>query len=203
MDVLHITAECFPIAKVGGLADVLGALPKYLNTKKCPASVVMPYYDNKFTSTNNENLVLDFKGDIVLGHLSFEFEILKVESLDAFPIYLVKIPNLLDRAEVYGYEDDTERFFTFQLVVLKWLLQFENKPKTLHCHDHHTGLVPFLITHCHMFQSLSAIPTVFTIHNAQYQGQFSFDKLYYFPPFDLNYSGLLEWDNQINPLLQP
>jgi starch synthase len=49
MKILHISAECYPVAKVGGLADVVGSLPKYQNSKTVQSQVIMPFYDNKFT----------------------------------------------------------------------------------------------------------------------------------------------------------
>ncbi|MFC2128076.1 glycogen synthase, partial [Bacteroidota bacterium] len=68
------------------------------------------------------------------------------------------------------------------------------------CHDYHTGLIPFMLSKAHIYDSMKNIPTVLTIHNAQYQGQFSFDKLHYFPAYDLSNSGLIEWADLINPL---
>ena len=52
MTIFHISAECFPVAKVGGLADVVGALPKYLNQAGQIAKVILPGYDTKFTNEN-------------------------------------------------------------------------------------------------------------------------------------------------------
>jgi starch synthase len=199
MDILHISAECYPVAKVGGLADVVGALPKYQNKVGKKTSVVMPFYDTEFSK--NTNYKVDFTHRVQLGDLIYDFEVLEAEIKDAeFPLYQIKIPGLLDRENVYGYEDDTERFVAFQKAVLLWVLQFENKPEILHCHDYHTGLIPFMASQAHEFDALKYIPSVLTIHNAQYQGQFSFDKLNYFPPYDLSNSGLLEWNDVINPL---
>ena len=58
MNLLHITAECYPIAKVGGLADVVGALPKYQNNSETSSKVIMPFYDIKFTKENSFKSVL-------------------------------------------------------------------------------------------------------------------------------------------------
>lgn len=199
MEIIHISAECYPIAKVGGLADVVGALPKYQNKAGKKSAVIMPYYKTKFTQNNL--LKTDHKGTVSLGNLRYDFEVfvLDNEAL-GYPLYLVKIPGLMDRDNVYGYNDDTERYLAFQKAVLNWILQFNDKPKIVHCHDYHTGLIPFMMLYAHKYQSLRKTPTILTIHNAQYQGQFSFDKLNYFPEYDLSNSGLLEWDQMINPL---
>ncbi|HMG11322.1 MAG TPA: glycogen/starch synthase, partial [Mucilaginibacter sp.] len=57
MKIYHLSAECYPVAKVGGLADVVGALPKYQNMLGLQAAVVMPYYDRKFTRENEFDIV--------------------------------------------------------------------------------------------------------------------------------------------------
>ncbi|WP_010177987.1 glycogen synthase [Aquimarina agarilytica] len=197
--IIHVTAECYPIAKVGGLADVVGALPKYQEKSGITSQVVMPFYDKDFTKSTHFNCVIN---DLVyLGETAFEYEILEVPKKQlGFSVFLIKIENLTDRENVYGYHDDTERFTAFQKVVADFVLQMELKPDVIHCHDHHTGLLPFFMSYAHKYNSLKTIPTVLTIHNAQYQGWFSFDKLHYFPEYDLKHSGIIEWDHQINPL---
>src|ERR1700755_616023 len=96
MRVFHLSAECYPVAKVGGLADVVGALPKYQNRLGMDASVVMPFYERKFVQENEWEVV--FEASSFLGTRRFYFEIIK-ERTDklGFPLYLVKIPGLLDR----------------------------------------------------------------------------------------------------------
>jgi len=201
MKVIHVSAECYPAAKVGGLADVVGALPKYQTNLKHEASVIMPFYDNKYAKSVTYET--DFNCNVALGENIYKATVLKVKNSFkelGYNLYQVQIENLLDRENVYGYEDDTERFIAFQKVVLDWILQFQHKPKTIHCHDHHTGLIPFMLTQCLAYQSIKSIPTIFTIHNAEYQGEFSFDKLSYLPEYNLEYSGILEWDYAINPM---
>jgi starch synthase len=67
-------------------------------------------------------------------------------------------------------------------------------------HDHHAGLIPFMIKYCYAFNHLANIPTVLTIHNAQYQGWIGWDKNHYLPAYDSWKSGMLDWKNNINPL---
>ena len=199
MKIIHISAECYPLAKVGGLADVVGALPKYQNNLGNEACVVMPYYDNKFAQNNS--FEVEYTSAVNLGDLTYHVDFLTLNDNNlGYKVYAVRIPTLLDREHVYGYGDDTERFLAFQKATLDWILHSENKPDIIHCHDHHTGLIPFMVSKAHKYNSIKDIPTVLTIHNAQYQGQFSFNKLYYFPEYDLSNSGLIEWEQQINPL---
>ena len=198
MKILNVSAECFPVAKVGGLADVVGALPKYQNKMGVASEVVMPFYANSFAEGRNFKTI--FKDHLKLGKLHFDFEVLVPEEPIEFPLYLIKIPGLLDRSEVYSYDDDTERFLAFQIAVLEWVLSMEEKPSVIHAHDHHAGFIAFLMSHARKYAELKEIPTVLTIHNAQYQGQFGYDKLRYFPEFDLDKIGLIDWDGAINPL---
>lgn len=198
MEILNVSAECFPLAKVGGLADVVGALPKYQQKEGVLSKVIMPLYGNDFMK--NLQLNLEYKNHLKLGKLHYDFKIFTPEESFGFPVFLVQIPGLFDRPEIYSYEDDVERFLAFQLAVLDWLLSLEKKPSIVHSHDHQTGFISFLMSHAKGYESLKEIPTVFTIHNAQYQGQFGYDKLRYFPEFDLKKMGLIDWDGAINPL---
>lgn len=199
MEIYHISAECFPAAKVGGLADVVGALPKYLNRLGHSAKVVIPGYDTKFSREREFEDI--FAGEIKLGDFHFHYDVVK-ESGDSlgFELFQIRIPQLFDRAEIYGHEDDTERFTAFQIAFLDWLTATGARPDVVHCHDHHTGLVPFMMQHCFRFGHFNRTPTVLTIHNAQYQGWFSFDKVHYLPEFDTVNTGYLEWNGIINPL---
>ncbi len=199
MEVFHISAECFPVAKVGGLADVVGALPKYQNKLGLTAKVVVPGYDNKFTQENKfENI---HHGKLRLGQFLFDYTIKKLSSDKlGFELYLIAIPQLFDRPNVYSYDDDTERFMAFQIAFLNWLTETKQHPDLLHCHDHHTGLIPFMAAHSYQYHNLKNVPTVITIHNGQYQGWFSKSKMDYIPKFDHYKTGLLEWNGIINPL---
>lgn len=198
MNVIHVSAECYPIAKVGGLGDVVGSLPKYQQEAGANARVVTPFYDNKFTAAHKFKSV--YESELILGENTYQYEILKLkeEVLD-IEVLFVDIPELLFKDFVYS-EDDTARFTAFQIAVMDWILTLKEKPSVIHCHDHHTGLIPFMAQECFKYESLNGIPTILTIHNAQYQGWFSHDKVHYLPAFDINHIGLLDWDGVINPL---
>ncbi|MCG1035912.1 glycogen synthase [Polaribacter sargassicola] len=198
MDILHVSAECYPIAKVGGLADVVGALPKYQKKLNTTSSVIMPYYNNPFTQKNNFNVVYENK--LEMGKELFSFRVLKLSSNSLeFDLYCVDIPEFLYTDYVYS-SSDTERFLAFQIATLDWVLSLERKPDIIHVHDHHTGLIPFMVSQSYRYETLKNIPTIFTIHNAQYQGWFSHNKVYLIPEFNFTNVGLLDWNSNINPL---
>ncbi len=205
MKVLHISAECYPAAKAGGLGDVVGALPKYLNQAGLPAAVVIPKYRLKWI--NNHHFEPVYQGVVRIhhGHVPFQIQRQAGDTL-GFPLFVADIPGKFDRPGIYadpggwGYGDDVERYLSFQQAVLQWVANSPGRPDILHCHDHHTGLIPFMVKHCPEYRSLSRIPTVFTIHNGMYHGAFSWEKFYLLPFFDGDARGLLDWGDSINPL---
>ena len=199
MEIFHIGAECYPAAKVGGLADVVGALPKYQSNVKTQVRVVIPCYDNLFRKENNFECV--HWSTLQLGKFNFPFSVLKETTNKlGFELYVIEIPELFDRPNIYSYEDDIERFLSFQIATLDWIIGRGGVPDVIHCHDHHTGLIPFMMTYGYKYEKLRNASTVITIHNGLYQGQFGFDKLHYLPEFDLAHVNVLEWGNCINSL---
>jgi starch synthase len=199
MEIFHISAECYPVAKVGGLADVVGALSKFQNKVGHLVRVVIPCYDIQYVKENEFESV--YAARVKLGKFNFPFEILKEkENKLGFELYLVAIPELFDRKEIYAYEDDIERFLSFQIAFLDWLVSKDSYPDIINCHDHHTGLIPFMMLYAFKYEKLQDIPTLITIHSSLYQGQFGFDKLYYLPDFDLSHVHVLQWNHQINSM---
>ncbi|MES2774955.1 MAG: glycogen/starch synthase [Bacteroidota bacterium] len=199
MEIIHVSAECYPVAKAGGLGDVVGALPKYQNQLGHTAKVVMPMYRTKFLYQNEWETV--HESGTYLGSQWFRYAIIKeVTNKLGFDLYLVDINGLLDREQVYGYSDDTERFLAFQIAVLHWINHWQHLPHVIHCHDHHTALVPFMLRYCYGIDRLRNIRTTLTIHNGQYQGWLGWDKKDLIPAYDTWKSGLLEWNYMINPL---
>jgi len=199
MHVIHFAAECYPVAKVGGLADVLGALPKYQHMAGVRASVVIPYYDKPFVQQHEWLSV--HTGSIQQGSITYPYTVLK-EQADTlgFEFYLIHIEKLLDRPEVYGYADESEQFLAYQHAALDWLCARQIRPDIVHCHDHHAGLIPFYIEYAAQFSFLKGVPTVGTVHNAQYQGWMHWHMAAWMPSFDTWRWGLLDWDGMINPL---
>jgi len=199
MRIYHLAAECYPIAKIGGLGDVVGALPKYQVKAGLQAAVVLPHYDRKFVHENKFDVV--FRATNLFAGVRQDFEVWK-ESTDTlgFELYLIHIPGLLDRPEVYSYPDENEQFIAYQLAFLDWINWSQQSPDIIHCHDHHAGLIPFVLKYSAIYTRLANTPTVFTIHNGQYHGAFGYNKFKYLPEVDMRYAGLLDWAGAINPL---
>src|SRR5450432_428975 len=120
MEILHVSAECYPAAKAGGLGDVVGALPKYQLQSGHIAKVVMPMYRTKFLYEHQWEVV--HKGYTHLGNWWFNYTVIKEKTnLLGFDLYQVDILGLLDRENIYGYSDDAERFTAFQVCVVDWI----------------------------------------------------------------------------------
>jgi len=199
MVIVHVSAECYPMAKAGGLGDVVGALPKYQNKQGDKAVVVMPMYQTSFLKENNWEV--QYKGNTNLGNWFFDYTIIKESTGKlGYDLYLVDINGLLDRPKIYGYTDDMDRFIGFQVAFVNWLSHWAELPSIVHCHDHQAGLIPFMMKYCYDYQKLEKVKTVLSIHNAQYQGSMGWDKSILIPRWDNNKKGLLEWDNCINSL---
>ena len=199
MEIIHVSAECYPVAKAGGLGDVVGALPKYQADLGHITKVIMPMYRTKFLMQNEWELV--HEGGQNIGDHHFKYAVIKEKTNKlGFDLYLLDINGLLDREKIYGYDDDTQRFLAFQFAVCDWIGKWQHRPDIIHCHDHQAGLIPFLIRHSYPFNHLAGIPSVFTIHNAQYQGWIGWDRSYLLPAYDTFKWGMLDWNNTINPL---
>ena len=199
MNVIHLSVECYPIAKVGGLADVVGALPKYQRKLGIDACVVMPWYDKPYVHSHKFEKIAE--GGFYQGSQYLTYTVLQDKETDlGYPIYLINVPGYLDRPEVYGYPDDSEQWLAFQHAFLHWIKNNNIRPNLINCHDHHVGLIPFLLKYGNDFKELSSIKTLFTIHNGQYQGWMNWSRGILLPGFDTWKWGLLDWGGSINPL---
>ncbi len=207
IQVLHLSAECYPAAKTGGLGDVVGSLPKYLTQEGILSAAIIPKYDTKWI--RQREWVTVYSSAVWINWREWRFTIQQeAGNTQGYPLFVVNLPGLFDRVGIYNdtsgaaYGDEIERSTTFQQAVLDWLLSFpwHDRPRIIHCHDHHTGLVPFMLKYCPAYRELAPIPTVFTIHNGQYQGAFGWSNNVYIPPYVSEARGLLDWNNTINPM---
>jgi starch synthase len=206
MHIIHLSAECYPAAKAGGLGDVVGALPKYLNQMGEKCEVILPKYKTHWLDDQEYETI--WESNAPLGMEFFNFSILRVKGDPlGFPLYVIDVPGRFDRPGIYidpwsghGFWDEYERFLSFQIAGLEWIMSREENPDVVHCHDHHTGLVPFMMSNCNRYKPLEEIPTVITVHNAEYHGQQDKDKFKLIPAFDIEKLGLLDWDGRLNCL---
>ncbi len=207
IQVLHISAECYPAAKTGGLGDVVGSLPKYMTQAGVLSAAVIPKYSLKWI--HGREWVTVYHGAIRSDWRTIHFSVQQEKSNAlGFPFFVVDIPGLYDRPGIYNdpagwaYGDEIERYLVFQQAVLQWIISFpeHERPRVLHCHDHHTGLIPFMTKYSPDFRPLAETPTVFTIHNGQYQGAFSWKNHNILPYYDAWARNYMDWNGAINPM---
>jgi starch synthase len=170
--VLMVSSEAAPLAKTGGLADVVGALPAALREAGDEVAVVVPRYgtiDLKRTRRVYDGIAIN------LGPTRYDIAIYQAPA--DFPFYLVDCPPLFDRKGLYGeagidFPDNHIRFAVFAraaLAVARVLFRTE----IFHCHDWQSGLVPALLRSSFATDpTFLGVKTLFTIHNLGYQGLF-------------------------------
>ncbi len=169
--VLFVSSEVAPFIKVGGLADVVGALPRTLANQGCDARVILPLYKK---IKQNQAANLHFMGwkMVKMGWRSLYAGLYSLQ-LDGVTYYFIDNEYYFNYDQVYlEYTFDIERYCFFQRAVLEFLgdfMQFE--PDILHCNDWQTGMMPLLLeAHYKAFGIHVNMKTVYTIHNLKYQG---------------------------------
>jgi starch synthase len=171
---LFVAAECVPFVKTGGLADVVGALPKSLAQLGIDVRVILPKYKD---IPEHLRYQIQHKRWIMVG-LSWRQQYCGIEVLEheGITYYFIDNEYYFKRDGIYGYgnsNDDAERFAFFCKAVLESLPHLGFEIDILHLHDWHTGLIPvYLQAHYHSDPFYQRIRTVFTIHNLRYQGIF-------------------------------
>lgn len=177
MRILLVASECVPFAKTGGLADVVGALPKFIAKMGHQVDVLIPRY-RKIPVDRLSRVGLDFS--IPMGGHSKACSIRRAPESPApgEAIYFVDCPEYFDRDEFYGekgvdFPDNAERFALFSRAAIEFARRSSTPPDLFHCHDWQSALVPVLLkSEFRNDPSLKNLRTVFTIHNMGYQGLF-------------------------------
>jgi starch synthase len=171
MRVLFVAAEVAPFAKVGGLADVAGALPKALCALGHDVRVIMPRYGS--IDAARYGLRDELGGATVEVPGSSELARLQVGAIGEVPAYFVANDRYFGRENVYGYPDDTERFLYFCRAALSATDALGWAPEVVHVNDWHTAMIPHWMRQGYdLPSSLRGAASVITIHNLAYQGGF-------------------------------
>ena len=170
MKILFAASECMPFVKTGGLADVIGALPKEIIKTGADIRVIIPLY-RAIGQEVRERLEHVTYFYINLG---WRRQYVGIEKLvnDGVTFYFIDNEQYFGRDYIYGKGgDEGERFAFFSKAVLEAISKIDFVPDILNCHDWQTGLIPVLFKA--QYQALPLykdIKTVFTIHNLQFQG---------------------------------
>ena len=189
--------EMAPLARTGGLGDVLEALPAELQKRGHEVSVVLPLYrsirENPALKIHNTGVELT----VHVGGKRVQAEVFECVAPNGVQVFLISHDEYYDRSGIYGtdgrsYNDNAERFIGFSRAVLELARRMDPAPDVVHAHDWQTALIPALVKE-------RGLPfgTVLTIHNLAFQGSFhSAD--YGLTNLPGNYYGDLEFHGRVN-----
>ncbi|MFC5700640.1 glycogen synthase [Cohnella faecalis] len=168
--VLFVTSQLYPYT-TGTMGVFNFSLPKHLIGLGWDARVIVPRIPNPYKEYPADIRVAASL-DIPMGERSYECDI-EFGSYDGVPVYFVNAPAYFGRKELYGHEDEAERFGYFCKAVLEALPQAGFRPSILHIQDWHTGLIPFLLRTKYKEEPFyEGVKTLLTVHNLGYQGVF-------------------------------
>ena len=191
MRILFASSEVFPFSKTGGLADVAGALPEALVKLGHEVLVVTPWYG-----------VLKSQQPLWIGDewVAFDggLETCGIGHLERNGVdYAFVSHSFFQRDTLYGYSDDVKRFCLFTRAIPQAAAKLNFTPDVVHANDWHTAYLPLVLEKAsHLPEGFPNAPSVFTIHNIQYQGNSGLDETAYWlrvPPAltqeSMNYFG--------------
>src|ERR1700758_1119264 len=201
MHIAFVASECVPFSKTGGLADVVGALPRALAAAGHQVSVYLPRY--RMTKLPDAQTVV--RSVTVPFDDEYRFcSVVTGGSHSGIRFYFVDYPPYFDRDALYGtpagdYPDNAERFALFSRAVLE-ASKVIGAPQIFHCHDWQSALVPVLLRTVYAEDpAFRDVGTVFTIHNMGYQGLFPPETLpLLMLPWDLFTMSKMEFFGQVN-----
>jgi starch synthase len=201
MNIAFVASEGVPFSKTGGLADVVGALPRALASLGHQVTVYLPRYrQTRLTdpATVVRSVTVPFDDQYRFA------SVIDGGSQGGVRFYFVEYPQYFDREALYGtpagdYPDNAERFALFSRVVLE-ASKILGVPQIFHCHDWQSALVPVLLRTIYSEDpAFRDVGTVFTIHNMGYQGLFPPDTLpLLMLPWDLFTMSKMEFFGQVN-----
>ena len=174
--ILFVAGEGLPFIKTGGLADVVGSLPKALAERGHDVRVVIPLYKKVIEKHYGE---LKRLGTIQIhsGWID-QPATYYTASVDGVIYYFIEHKGYFERDGLYGFEDDGERFSFFQRAVLDMIYFIDWWPNIIHSNDWQCGMIPLLCHACYAGDSrYQNIKHVYTIHNLAFQGNFGVDML--------------------------
>ncbi|KAE8689869.1 putative starch synthase 4 [Hibiscus syriacus] len=172
LHIIHIAAEMAPVAKVGGLGDVVTGLGKALQKRGHLVEIVLPKYDCMQYDRICDLRALDATVNSYFDDKLFQNKVWTC-TVEGLPVYFIEPhhPNkFFWRGQYYGEHDDFKRFSFFSRAALELILQAGKKPDIIHCHDWQTAFVAPLYWDLYAPRGLNSARICFTCHNFDYQG---------------------------------
>lgn len=172
MFVIMVASECAPVAKVGGLADVVYGLSRELEIRGNDVEIILPKYDcmryDHIYSLQEiyNDLWVPYYDQWIHCTVFFGF----VHGRKCFFIDAHSEHNFFNRGIFYGDNDDPERFAFFCRAALEFMLKSNKHPDIIHCHDWQTGILPVLLYDTYKHLGMSHPRVCYTLHNLKHQG---------------------------------
>jgi starch synthase len=191
LNIVMLASECVPFVKTGGLADVVGALPKALREEGHKVIIILPLYSSIDAIRYRLQPFLAPLG-VWMGNMQEWCAVYKTED-EGVPVYFIESDKYFNRYGLYhdadfrDYLDNPRRFGFFTRAALQLCRDMQFKPDIVHAHDWQAALAPAYLKIWHWDDPfLGNAASVLTIHNIAYQGVY--------PPVDYDYLGL-QWQN--------
>lgn len=197
--VIFVGSEAAPFIATGGLADVLGSLPKALAKRgNVEASVIIPLYGN-ISSEYRKNFEFITNFNVSVGW-RWQYAGVFKYSLNGVNFYFIDNEYYFKReGNIYGFYDDGERFAFFSRAALDLIARLNIYPDVLHCNDWHTAAsIIYLKGMYYGDEKFRRIKTVFSIHNIEYQGVFGMDTYTDLFGFPDSIKQFVEFDGAVN-----
>jgi starch synthase len=167
-----IASECAPVAKIGGLGDVVYGLSTELTKRGNAVDIILPKYDCMRydqlwgLEIAYENLWVGWYDGAICCTVYYS----QMHGQNCFFIEPHSNDNFFNRGGFYGYHDDPMRFAFFNKAALEFMLKTNKRPDVIHCHDWQTGLIAPLLFEMYQFQGMDRQRVCYTIHNIKHQG---------------------------------
>jgi len=183
-NILFVSSECYPFIKTGGLADVVGSLPKYFNKKYYDVRIILPLYaaikeEYKEKMVYLKNFYFDYAGqDRYVGLFDLE--------MDGIKYYFIDNQEYFGASKPYTNNfEDIIKFIFFDKAVLSSLPNLNFRPDIIHCHDWQTGLIPIYLRSFFLSNPYyHSIKSIMTIHNLKFQGVQNKEMIQYYSSLD-------------------
>src|SRR3989338_8559758 len=172
LKIVSIAAEVAPFSQTGGLAHVARSLPKALKRLGHEIMAVTPLYGQVIDPRAHGLKLIYENVEIYLNSADkVQVNFWRTNLMKNLPIYFIENKKYFSaKKNLYGSANENARFLIFNVAALKLISLLKYEADIVHCHDWHTGLIPFYLKNDFKYsETLRKAKTVFTIHNLAFQ----------------------------------
>lgn len=200
MHIVHIASELAPVAKVGGLADVVSGLSRELSWKGHDVDIIIPKYDCMDSQQIRDMAIIETVMSFYQGQwFSNTIWMGWVENLRVYFIETHHPRFFFNRGCFYGCDDETERFLYFSRAAIEFMYKHPLNPDIIHLHDWETGAIAALYVDMYRKIGMTKPKIVFSIHNMEYQGKCALKDLASIGLENPNYLQPAKMQDNLNP----